>query len=382
MNGSRILVVDDSPAGLRLMRDRLGHAGYDARGVVAGLQALDMAREWLPDLVLLDVMMPGMDGFETCRQLRMVPGMEAVPIVMLTALDASDERVRGLNVGADDFVSKPVETAELMARVRAQLRAKRLYDTVVRQREELANWAATLEDRVQQALKRERRLSRLKLFFSPSLAQRLVAEGTDDPLRSHRREVTVLFADLRGFTAFSELAPADEVMAMLARFHQTLGGLIFAADGTLERFTGDGMMVFFNDPDPQPDHVWRAVQLGLAMQRAAVPLLQAWANLGPGLGLAVGISVGTATLGPIGTEARMDYAAIGSVTNRAARLCAEADAGQVICCDGVFHTVADLVPGAVAVSMHLKGFAEPVQAHVLQTMNMAAHPPDPGACAV
>lgn len=363
MNGARILVVDDVPASLRLLCDRLRHAGYEVRAAPDGAQALADAADWQPDLVLLDVIMPGIDGFEVCRRLRAMAGFAAVPIVMLTALEASDERVRGLDAGADDFVSKPVVTAELLARVRSLLRVKLLYDTVTLQRRELADWAATLEQRVQRELAQVQRLSRLTRFFSPRLAARLLAESGDDPLHSHRREVSVLFADLRGFTAFAEAASPDQVMQTLARFHETMGRLIFELDGTLERFTGDGVMVFFNDPDWQPDHAWRAVRLGLAMQAAVAPMRGEWQHIGGPDGLAVGISRGPATLGAIGFQSRVDYAAIGSVTNRAARLCAAARAGEVLVCDGVAADVGERATLLPMQPLQLKGFARPVAAY-------------------
>jgi adenylate cyclase len=356
---ARILVVDDMPASLRLVCDRLEHAGYAAQGVASGAQALVAAVERAPDLVLLDVVMPGMDGFEVCRALRRLPSFAAVPIVMLTSLEASDERVRALDAGADDFVSKPVVAAELLARVRSLLRVKTLYDTVARQREELARWSATLEQRVQQELARSERLSRLTRFFSPRLAARLVAETGDDPLRSHRGEVSVLFADLRGFTAFADAAEPRQVMAMLAQFHAAMGALIFEAEGTLERFTGDGMMVFFNDPDPLPDHALRAVHLAVAMQAAMPPLLAQWPGLG---GLAIGISRGPATLGAVGFAHRVDYAAIGPVTNRAARLCAQARGGEVLVCEAVQGDLAGRVACEPLPPLELKGFAQPVAA--------------------
>ena len=370
-DSAKILVVDDMQANLRLLCDRLQRAGYQVRGAADGTEALAVAVAWQPDLILLDVLMPGIDGFEVCRRLRATAGFAAVPIVMLTALEATDERVRGLDAGADDFVSKPVVAAELMARVRSLLRVKALYDTVTRQREELADWAATLEQRVQQELAQVQRLSRLTRFFSPRLAARLVAETGDDPLRSHRREVSVLFADLRGFTAFAETALPEQVTSTLAQFHESMGALIFEFEGTLERFTGDGMMVFFNDPDPQPDHAWRAVQLGLAMQAAIAPMLLQWQGSGGPAGLAVGISRGTATIGAIGFKSRVDYAAIGSVTNRAARLCAEARAGEVLVCEGVRADLGERVALGALPPLALKGFAQPVPAF------RVASPPDP-----
>jgi adenylate cyclase len=362
MGQQKILVVDDAPASLRLVCDRLERAGYDVTGATNGEHALQAAPVLRPDLILLDVVMPGVDGFEVCRSLRAMPGFTTVPIVLLTSLEATAERVLGLDSGADEFLSKPIVAAELLARVRSLLRMKSLHDTVLRQREELSQWAATLEQRVEEEVARGERLSRLTRFFSPRLAERLVTNSGDDPLQSHRREISVLFADLRGFTAFAENAPPEDVMAMLAQFHAAVGELILELEGTLDRFTGDGMMVFFNDPDPIPDHTERAVRLGLAMQATMPKLLVRWREGGNLTGLGVGISRGVATLGGIGSRSRLDYAAIGSVVNLAARLCSEASAGEIILCKTALRALGGSIQCDELAPRSLKGFAQPVGA--------------------
>jgi adenylate cyclase len=366
---ARILVVDDRPEGRKLLALRLQHEGHVVRQAEDGAQALALAAAEPPDLVLLDVLMPGLDGFEVCRRLRAMATMRAVPIVMVTSLEATDDCVRGLEAGADDFIIKPFNSAELQARVRSLLRVKSLFDEGQRQQAALAEWSARLEQRVAEGVAEVGRLSRLKRFFSPRLANRLLGEAGDAAWRSHRAEVTVLFADLRGFSAFAELADVDHVMATLAGFHAAMGQLIFEADGTLERFTGDGMMVFFNDPDPQPDHSARAVRLALAMQGRAAELARAWRRDSGPEGLAIGVARGLATLGTVGFEARLDYAAIGPVTNLAARLCAEAPAGQVWVSQAV-HLALQALPDRPAAQalppLQLKGLAQPVQAWHVQ----------------
>jgi class 3 adenylate cyclase/CheY-like chemotaxis protein len=359
---ARILVVDDRPEGRKLLALRLQHDGYVVRQADSGPQALALAGQEAPDLVLLDVLMPGMDGFEACRRLRAMPALRAVPIVMVTSLEGTDDCVRGLEAGADDFIIKPFKPAELQARVRSLLRVKTLFDEGQKQQAALAEWSARLEQNVADGVAEVERLSRLKRFFSPRLAQRLVGEAGDAAWRSHRGEVTVLFADLRGFSAFAEHATVDRVMATLAEFHAAMGRLIFAADGTLERFTGDGMMVFFNDPDPMPDHSAHAVRLALAMQAQAAHLAQDWQRHAGPEGLAIGIARGVATLGAVGFEARLDYAAIGPVTNLAARLCAEAAAGEVWVSEPVQQQLQGRADMQALPPLVLKGFALPVQA--------------------
>ena len=360
-----VLIIDDEPKNVRLLADLLGQRGYRTERAHTGLDGLHMAQALQPDLILLDVLMPGMDGFEVCRRLRDDDAFRATPVVLVTLLDAKEDRVKGLEAGADDFLTKPIVQAELFARVRSLLRVKSLYDEVSRQRSELAAWSATLERRVAEKSAEVTRLAELKRFFSPRLAAKLLGDGRHALMQSHRKEVTVLFADLRGFTSFAESHDPDAVMALLREFHAVIGALIFRFDGTLERFTGDGMMVFFNDPDPLPDHALHAVHLGLEMCRAVDALLPAWRERGGPEGVAVGISRGVATLGAIGFEGRLDYAAIGSVTNLAARLCGEAHAGEVVVSADVWSQIAGRGLAARADELVLKGFVHPVACHRL-----------------
>lgn len=359
---ARILVVDDRAEGRKLLTLRLQHAGYAVLQAEGGAQALDIAACEPLDLVLLDVLMPGMDGFEVCRRLRQLPSMQAVPIVMVTSLEATDDCVRGLEAGADDFIIKPFNPVELQARVRSLLRVKALFDESQRQRLALAEWSATLEQRVAAGVTQVERLSRLKRFLPPRLAERLVSDGTEAVLKHQRTEVTVLFADLRGFTRFAEQAEVEQVIAMLAPFHAAMGRLIFAAEGTLERFTGDGLMVFFNAPDATPDHSDRALQLALDMQREAGVLAAQWQSTGGPRGLAVGLARGPAAVGAIGFDGRQDYAAIGAATNLAARLCAEAGVGEVWLCGSVQQAVAGAFELQALAPLQLKGLAQPVRA--------------------
>jgi class 3 adenylate cyclase len=280
--------------------------------------------------VLLDVMMPGLSGYDVCRAIRADPAHAMLPVVLVTALDPAQERVKGLEAGADDFLSKPVSQAELIARVRSLLRIKTLYDEVQRHKTELQRWNATLEARVAEGVQQLERVGRLKRFFSPQLAQAILAGGADDPLKSHRREITVVFLDLRGFTAFTETADPEEVMAVLAQYHAAMGALVLAHEGTLERFSGDGMMIFFNDPQPVPDAPARAVRMALQMQRELGGLSEQWRRRGYDLHMGIGIAQGFATLGGIGFEGRIDYGAIGTVTNLASRLCGEAAGGEIL----------------------------------------------------
>jgi class 3 adenylate cyclase len=327
---AHILVVDDVAKNVKLLADVLNVRGYRTSTAASGEEALQHIAADPPDLVLLDVMMPGLSGYDVCRAIRADPAYAMLPLVLVTALDPAQERVKGLEAGADDFLSKPVNQAELMARVRSLLRIKTLYDEVQRQKAELQIWNTTLERRVAEGVQQLERVGRLKRFFSPQLAEAILGGDTEDPLKSHRREITVVFLDLRGFTAFTETADPEEVMSVLAQYHAAMGRLVLSFEGTLERFSGDGMMIFFNDPQPVPDAPARAVRMALQMQQEMAVLSEHWRRRGYDLHMGVGIAQGFATLGGIGFEGRIDYGAIGTVTNLASRLCGEARGGEIL----------------------------------------------------
>ena len=358
----RILVVDDNAANVKLLEDLLRYHGYEVEAAFDGETALAMLREHAPDLVLLDVLMPGLDGHEVCRAVRDDPALAMLPVVMVTALEDREERVRGLEAGADDFLSKPLNPPELVARVRSLLRIRRLYETVQRQAAQLASWNRTLEARVAEQVSHVEKLQRLKRFFSPQLAELILAGGADDPLESHRRDVTDVFLDLRGFTAFAESAEPEEVMTALGEFHAAMGRRVLEYQGTLERFTGDGLMVFFNDPLPIQQPGRRAVEMAFAMQEDALKLAAQWKRRGYDLGLGIGIAQGYATVGAIGFEGRIDYGAIGTVTNLASRLCDLAEPGNILDSQPVHDEVAERVLVDDLGEVQLHGFKRAVHA--------------------
>ena len=220
----------------------------------------------------------------------------------------------------------------------------------------------TLEQRVAEQVGQVERLGRLKRFFSPQLAELIVTGGAADPLQTHRVEVTVAFLDLRGFTAFAESAEPEEVMGVLREYHAEMGRLILEHEGTLERFTGDGMMIFFNDPVPVPDAPERAIRMAVAMRERVQQLDVGWRKRGYDLGLKIGIAQGYATIGAIGFEGRWDYGAIGTVTNLAARLCGEAGSSEILVSRRVGGAVEDLASLEPLEPLALKGFARPVPA--------------------
>ena len=357
---ARILVADDTPANVRMLEKRLQHNGYDVVVARDGEEALAVAHATHPDLILLDIMMPKVDGIAVCRRLKGDPAFPFTPIIMVTAMADSKDVVAGLEAGGDDYLTKPVDQQALVARVRSMLRIKALHDTVQAQTAELARWNATLEERVARQLAELERVGRLKRFFSPQLAELIVRGGADDPLVSHRREVTVVFIDLRGFTAFAERAEPEEVMGVLREYHARMGALVLASEGTLERFTGDGMMIFFNDPVIVPDAVERAVRMTVAMRDGVDELAARWRKRGHELHAGLGIAQGYATIGAIGFEGRLDYGAIGTVTNLAARLCGEAGGGQILVSARVAAAVENMIEAEDVGPLTLKGLARPV----------------------
>jgi class 3 adenylate cyclase len=358
----RILVVDDMPANVHILELRLAAQGYEVLTATDGEAALAAARQSQPDLILLDVMMPRVDGLEVCRRLRADASFPFTPIIMVTAKADPKDVVAGLEAGGDEYLTKPVDQTALVARVKSMLRIKALHDSVESLAAQLAEWNRTLEARVEAQVAQLDRLSRLRRFFSPQLAELIVDGGAGDPLQTHRREVAVVFLDLRGFTAFAETAEPEEVMGVLREYHAEMGALILAHEGTLERFAGDGMMVFFNDPVPVPDAAERAVRMALAMRDRVGELGARWRKRGHDLDVGIGIAQGFATIGAIGFEGRLDYGAVGTVTNLAARLCGEAKAGQILVSRRLLGAVETLAEAEPVGELALKGFSKPVPA--------------------
>jgi class 3 adenylate cyclase len=353
---AKILVVDDTPANIKLLGDLLAARGYAVSTAANGEEGLAKIAAEKPDLILLDVMMPGISGYDVCRRIRADAGTSLLPVVMCTSLDPHQERVKGIEAGADDFLSKPVNQAELFARVKSLLRIKALHD-------ELASMNAGLEKRVAEQVAEIERLARLKRFVSPRVGELIVSGEIDDPLKTHRREITIVFTDLRGFTAFSETAEPEEVMGVLREYHGTLGRIVHAHEGTVEHFSGDGVMILFNDPVPLAEPELAAIRMALEMRAAVAGLAAGWKKRGHDLGFGVGIANGYATLGAIGFEGRRDYGAIGPVTNLSARLCAEAAAGQVLASQRVYGKVEDRVQAEHVGELTLKGLRKPVPAY-------------------
>jgi len=310
-------------------------------------------RDTLPDLILLDIMMPKIDGLEVVKRLKGDKSLPFIPVILVTAKAGQKDVVAGLDAGGDDYLTKPIDHGALVARVRAMLRFKALHDEVQALNE-------SLEAKVRAQVDELERVGRLRRFLAPQLAQAIISAGDDKLLENHRREIVAMFCDLRGFTGFAETAEPEDIMEVLGEFHRSIGPLIRKYEGTLDRFLGDGMLVFFNDPLPCPDAPQRAARLALEM-RAAVGVLQpTWARRGHRLGFGIGMAQGYATLGRIGFEDRFDYTAIGAVINLAARLCAVADDGQILASGRLAAAVEELAELEPLGERELRGMSRPV----------------------
>jgi signal transduction histidine kinase/class 3 adenylate cyclase len=334
-----VLVADDNPD-MRCYLERVLRLKTRVTLAKDGAEALERARIEHPDVILTDVMMPRMSGYDLLKALRADRTLRSIPVIFLTARAGTDARVESLEAGADDYIAKPFDENELLARVSNVVRIRA-------QEKELA----------------ELQKDKMARFLPPHLAEMIISGNHEDFLNGHRAEITVLFIDLRGFTSFAETAEPEDLMAVLRQYQSEIGQVVSRYKGTVERFSGDAMMVFFNDPVPLPNHPEHAVRMAIAMRERLAGLRAQWSRRGIELGAGIGIAAGYATLGVIGFDERKDYAAIGPVTNLAARLCSEAQHGQILVSGRFLDLVADLVDIEPVGSLVLKGFQRPVPAH-------------------
>jgi adenylate cyclase len=352
-NPAHILVVDDVADNVEILRMRLTAMGYQVAEANDGEQALAKVAQDPPDLILLDIMMPKIDGLEVVRRLKADKSLPFIPVILVTAKASPKDVVAGLDAGGDDYLTKPVDHGALVARVRAMLRIKALHDQV-------QEMNCGLEAKVKAQVDELERVGRLRRFLAPQLAHAVVSAGDEKILDNHRREIVAMFCDLRGFTSFAETAEPEDIMGLLAEYHGAVGPLIRKYEGTLDRFTGDGMMVFFNDPLPCPDPAERAAKLAVEMRDAVAKLAPVWSKRGHNLGFGIGMAQGYATLGRIGFEDRFDYTAIGAVINLASRLCADATDGQILASGRLASSVEEIADIEDLGERTLRGMARPV----------------------
>ncbi len=371
----KILLVEDSHSIAILLAARLEESGHSVVHAENGAKAVELFPNAEVDLVLMDIEMPVMNGFEAVSRIRAFETTQQwawTPIIFLTASDTSESLVTAIEAGGDDFIVKSAPESVLQAKMKAMTRIAQLRQrltealrTLDKQAGELAAWNTELEARVAEGVSKIERLDRLRRFFSPAVADLLLSGDAADPLKPRRREIVVIFLDLRGYTAFTDAHGPTEVMRVLSEFHAAMGQLIMKYGGTIERFTGDGLMIFFNDPIVIPDPSLRAAKMALEMQETMTQLQCRWQERGYTLAMGIGIAKGIATIGGIGFEMRRDYGAIGSVTNLAARLCSEANGGQVLAGEAVALDIQDDVAVNSIGERTLKGFHQPVDCYEL-----------------
>jgi len=362
MTGSpaTVLVVDDDSLNRSMLSMSLNASGHTVLEASNGAEAVAVLAGTPVDLVLTDIEMPEMDGYALLRHRATDDRLRAIPFIVISGVDEMASIVECIKLGAEDYLPKPFDPVLLDARVGACLDKKRMTD-------ELREWNALLSERVEEKVREVERLNVLRRFVTPQLAEALAAGG-DEILRSHRREITVLFCDLRGFTAFAETSEPEEVMGVLHEFHEAVGPMIFDRDGTIAQFTGDGMLVFFNDPVPCDEPEWQAVQLALEMADRTANLSEQWLRRGHELTLGIGIAVGFATCGEIGFEGRTEYTAIGTVVNLAARVCAVAAGGEILVTNRVHAAVDGRVKATLLDDVELKGLRRPVPVLSIQSI--------------
>ncbi|MCD6554249.1 MAG: response regulator [Anaerolineae bacterium] len=339
MQKAKVMIADDSFESVELLRALLSDQGYEIVVAFDGEEALAKAREETPDLLLLDIMMPKMDGYEVCRRLKADPHTARIPILMLSARGAIPDRVKGLDLGAEDYFTKPFNLKELVARVQARLRAKHREDDLL-----------DTERRVRDTFQR---------YVSTRVVEKLLRNPERVELGGVEQEVTILFADLRGFTALAEHLPPERLIGVLNGYLTAGAQPILEHDGTINQYAGDEIMAIFNAPLRQDDHVLRAVKAGLAIHQR---LRTYHATLEPELRLNCGVGIGTgqAVVGNVGTPQIMNYTAVGDVVNLAKRLEESAQGGQVLIGANSYQHVRDLVVVRSLPPLTVKGREEPV----------------------
>jgi len=364
------LVVDDSAVNRMLLRRLLAQIGVSAREAEDGASALEILRdpqEPAIDVVLLDVVMPQLDGYDTLAAIKGDESLRHLPVIMVSGVDELDSVVRCIAMGAIDYLTKPFSPAILGARINASLAHKRLRDLELEYLDRQAAMLATIE----------RQKTELSRFLSPQVAALVSTPEGEQLLAGHRRQITAVFCDLRGFTSFAEAAEPEELFGVLRDYHQAMGELIIEHGGTLEHFAGDGILVFFNDPVEQVDHVVRAVRMAVAMRERFADLARGWRKFGYELAVGIGVAAGYATLGRIGFEGRYDYGAIGNVVILASRLSSEARGNQILLSQRAYAAVEDLVEVESVGELTLKGFSRPVPAVNVLAIRNAEMVPTP-----
>jgi class 3 adenylate cyclase len=338
----KVLVADDNPDTRQLIKDIVLATGHEVITAYDGPGALRTAQTQMPDLVILDVNMPGMTGFDVCAQLKSDEKTNFIPILMLTALSDVEHRVFGLDQGADDYLGKPFNPRELMARVETRLRAKSESDEL---RE------------TQQIIRKT-----FERFVAPSVVQQLLQNPSQVKLGGKLQEVTVMFADMEGFTAISEKTDPETLLSILNEYHALIVNMIQQSHGTVDKFIGDGVMALFNTPLPQEHHALYAVETALTMRAALNDFHQRFEPLYR-MGINVGIHTGMAVVGNVGTADIMDFTAVGDTVNIASRLQGLCINSQILISSQTYEKVRDRIAARPIGHLNVKNRTEPVMTY-------------------
>jgi adenylate cyclase len=338
----KVLVAEDNPNSRQLVKDILESLGYQPMLAVDGPSALAAAQSQTPDLIILDVNMPGMSGFEVLAILKADEKLAQIPILMLTALADIDNRVTGLGLGADDYLAKPFSPRELAARIDARLRTKAETDNL-RQTKEM----------IRQTFER---------FVAPSVVEKLLQDPTQIKLGGQLQEITVLFSDLESFTSLSEKTPPEKLLGILNLYHALVVSMVQSHAGTVDKFIGDGVMALYNTPLSQPDHALRAVKTALHIRAALADFYQQF-DAEYRMKMNFGIHTGLAVVGNVGTPQLMEFTALGDTVNLASRLQGLSENGQIL----ISHATHDQIKGNIRSnpigSQFVKGRTEPVMVY-------------------
>lgn len=340
----KILAVDDNPDNVQLIVDIISDMGYEVLKAYQGEEALSVVQSNRPDLILLDINMPGMSGFEVLNVLKLNPLTATIPVILLTALSDVDYQVEGFDLGAEDYLMKPFSPLELIARIEARLRAKATTDGL-----------RNAQQVIRQTFER---------FVAPSVVEQLLKDPQNVQLGGKLKEVTVLFADIEGFTRISERTPPEVLLTILNQYHQLVVDIVQANGGTIDKFMGDAVMALFNSPLEQPDHVERAVRAACQIKNHLVAFHQRFA---PDFQLEInfGIHTGQAVIGNVGTPQMMDYTAVGDTVNVTARLQEAAQGGRILVSEAVYQAVYHQFQAVSSEVKHLKGRSVPVTTYYI-----------------
>ncbi|MCA0453590.1 MAG: response regulator [Chloroflexi bacterium] len=339
---SKILVAEDNPNARQLVHDILESLGYESVLAVDGPSAVAAAQSQVPDLIILDVNMPGMSGFEVCRIIKSDVKLAHIPVLMLTAQSDVESRVTGLGLGADDYIGKPFSPRELAARVEARIRAKSENDNLRR-----------TQEIIRQTFER---------YVSPNVVEKLLESPSDVQLGGKLQEITVLFSDLEGFTSVSEKTDPQKLLGILNLYHELVVGIIQSEGGTVDKFIGDGVMSLYNTPLAQPDHALRAIRTALNIRRELVNFSQQFEPIYR-MKINFGINTGTAVVGNVGTNRIMNFTAVGDTVNLASRLQALSNNEKILLSQATYDQLNGQVHVNPLGARSVKGRIEPVMVY-------------------